>query len=77
MTKRKVAWEKPKLKTQQKTVTKRYALGCNKYVEIVVECGSCYRWYHYKCEGTTEKEIKKLYPKEPHYICKREKTQSQ
>ena len=24
-----------------------------------------------------QKEIKKLYPKEPHYICKREKTQSQ
>ena len=42
----------------------------NKYVETGVQCGSCYRWYHYKCEGTNEKEIKKLYPEETHYICK-------
>ena len=47
-------------------------MGCNKYVEIGVQCGSCYRWYHYKCEGTTEKEIKKLYPEETHYICKKD-----
>ena len=45
---------------------------CNKYVETGVKCGSCYRWYHYKCEGTTEKEIKKLYPEETHYICKQD-----
>ena len=44
-------------------------MGCDKYVETGVQCGSCYRWYHYKCEGTTEKEIKKLYPQETHYIC--------
>ena len=37
-----------------------------------MQCGSCYRWYHYKCEGTTEKEIKKLYPEETHYICKKD-----
>ena len=47
-------------------------MGCNKYVETGVQCGSCYRWYHYKCEGTTEKEIKKLYPEETHYICKKD-----
>ena len=47
-------------------------MGCNKYVETGVQCGSCYRWYHYKCEGTTEKEIKKLYPQETHYICKKD-----
>ena len=46
-------------------------MGCNKYVETGVQCGSCYRWYHYKCEGTTEKEIKKLYHEETHYICKK------
>ena len=39
-------------------------MRCNKYVETGVQCGSCYRWYHYKCEGTTEKEIKKLYLEE-------------
>ena len=47
-------------------------MGCNKYVETGVQCGSCYRWYHYKCEGTTEKEIKKLFPQETHYICKKD-----
>ena len=47
-------------------------MGCNKYVETSVQFGSYYRWYHYKCEGTTEKEIKKLYPEEKHYICKKD-----
>ena len=47
-------------------------MGCNKYVETGVQCGSCYRWHHYKCEGTTEKEIKKLYSQETHYICKKD-----
>ena len=51
---------------------KEICMGCNKYVETGVQCGSCYRWYHYKCEGTTEKEIKKLYPEETHYICKKD-----
>ena len=49
-------------------------MGCNRFVETGVQCGSCYRWYHYKCEGTTEKEIRKLYPEETHYIYKRTKT---
>ena len=43
-----------------------------KYVETGVQCGSCYRLNHYKCEGTTEKEIKKLYAEETHYICKKD-----
>ena len=47
-------------------------MGCNKYVETGVQCGSRFRWYPYKCEGTTEKEIKKPYPQETHYICKRD-----
>ena len=38
-----------------------------------MQCGSCYRWYHYKCEGKIEKEVKKLYPEETHYICKKDK----
>ena len=45
-------------------------MGCNKFVETGVQCRSCYRWYRYKCEGTTQKEIKKLDPEETHYICK-------
>ena len=55
--------EKPNLKTKENS-EKEMCMGCNKYVETGVQCGSCYRWYHYKCEGTTEKEIKKLYPEE-------------
>ena len=51
---------------------KEICMGCNKYVETDVQYGSCYRWYHYKCEGTTEKEIKKLYPQKTHYICKKD-----
>ena len=63
-------------KTKPQKVTegseKEICMGCNKYVETGVQCGGCYRWYHYKCEGTTEKEIKKLYPEETHYICKKD-----
>ena len=62
-------------KTKPQNITedseKEICMGCNKYVETGVQCGSCYRWYHYKCEGTTVKEIKKLYPEETHYICKK------
>ena len=47
-------------------------MGSNKYVETGMQCGSCYRWYHYECKGTTEKEIKKLYPEKTHYICKKD-----
>ena len=25
---------------------KEIYMGCNKYVEAGVQCGSCYRWYH-------------------------------
>ena len=46
---------------------KEIYMGCKRYVETGVQCGSCYRRYHYKCKGTTEKEIEKLYPEEtPH-----------
>ena len=51
---------------------KEIYMGCNKYVETGVQCESCCRWYQYKCEGTTEKEIKKLYPEETHYIRKKD-----
>ena len=51
---------------------KEICMGCSKYVETGVQCGSCYRWYHYKCEGITENEIKKHTTH-----VKRTKTQSQ
>ena len=63
-------------KTKPQNITesseKEICMGCNKHVKTGMQCGSCYRWYHYKCEGTTEKEIKKLYPEETHYICKKD-----
>ena len=52
-------------------------MGCYKYVETGVQCGSCHRLYHYKCEGATEKEIKNWYSEESHYIVKRTETQNQ
>ena len=52
-------------------------MGCKKFDQTGVQCGSCYRWYHYNCEGTTENEVKKLYPEETYYICKKnEKSES-
>ena len=58
--------EKNSGKTKPQNITeeseKDIYIGCNKYVETGAQCESCYRWYHYKCEGTTEKKIKKLYP---------------
>ena len=51
---------------------KEICMGCSKYDETGAQFGSCYRWYHYKCEGTTEKKIKKLYSEKTHYICKKD-----
>ena len=63
--------EKKKQKKPEE-IEKEICMGRNKYVETGAQCGSCYRWYQYKCEGTTEKEIKKLYTEETHYICKKD-----
>ena len=30
---------------------------CNRPVKTGVECGICSRWFHYKCEGTTEERV--------------------
>ena len=51
---------------------KEICTGCKKYVETGLQCGSSYRWYYYICEGTTDKEVKKLCPGETHYICKKD-----
>ena len=50
---------------------------CNRPVKTGVECGICSRWFHYKCEGTTEERVLKEYPHETHYICKKDKEQKQ
>ena len=50
---------------------------CNRPVKTGVECGICSRWFHYKCEGTTEERVLKEYPHETHYICKKDNEQKQ
>ena len=55
-----------------KTLEKNDEREDSRYVETCVECGSCYRWYHYKWAGTTEKEIMKLYLEKTYYICKKD-----
>ena len=37
----------------------------------------CSRWFHYKCEATTEERVLKEYPHETHYICKKDNEQKQ
>ena len=44
---------------------------CNRTVKTGVECGICSRWFHYKCEGTTQERVLKEYPHETHYIFKK------
>ena len=48
---------------------------CNRPVKTGVECGICSRWFHYKCEGTTEERVLKEYPHETHYISKKDNEQ--
>ena len=43
---------------------------CNRPAKTGVECGIC-RWFHYKCERTTEERALKEYLQEVHYICKK------
>ena len=32
---------------------------CKRPVKTGVECGICYRWFHYKCQGTSEERVLK------------------
>ena len=48
---------------------------CNRPVKTGVECGICSRWFHYKCEGTTEEIVLKEYLHETYYISKKDKKQ--
>ena len=50
---------------------------CNRPVKTGVECGISSRWFHYKCEGTTEEKVLKKYAHETHYICKKDNEQKQ
>ena len=43
----------------------------NRPVKTGVECGICSRWFHDKCEGTTEEKEVKEYPHETLCICKK------
>ena len=64
-------------KTKPQNITesneKEICMGCNKYVKTGVQCGSCYRWYHYKCEGRKSRNC--IQRKHTTYV-KRTKTQS-
>ena len=50
---------------------------CNRSVKTGIEYGICSRWFHHKCEGSTEERVLKEYPQEIHYICKKVKEQKQ
>ena len=39
---------------------------CDKYAKTEVQCGYCQRWFHFKCENTTEEQVSKEYPAEKH-----------
>ena len=49
---------------------------CDKYVKIGVHCGYCQRWFHFKCEYTTEEQVLKEYPAEQQYICMQDQHQT-
>ena len=43
-------------------------LMCDKYIKTGVESEYCPRWFHFKCENTTEEQASKEYPAEQQYI---------
>ena len=55
------AWKNLRKKEKQ-AINKEVCPCCNKYVETGVECGQCGNGFHYKCEGTTEEQVKNHYP---------------
>ena len=46
---------------EKEEINKEICPCCNKYVEKGVECIQCGNWFHYKCEGTTEEQVKNHY----------------
>ena len=49
---------------------------CDKYVKTGVQCGDCQRWFHFKCENTTEEQVLKEYPAQQQYICRQDQHQT-
>ena len=41
-----------------------------------MQCGYCQRWFHFKCENTTEEQVFKKYPAEQQYICTQDQHQT-
>ena len=40
-----------------------------------MQCGYCQRWFHFKCENTTEEQVFKKYPAEQQYTCVQDQLQ--
>lgn len=59
-------------KEEIKEINKEICPCCKMYVEAGVECGQCGSWFHYKFEGTTEKQVKNNYPEHIQYVCKKD-----
>ena len=59
----------------QHTTTGGNSCGhCSKKVANGVHCKMCLNWYHFSCEGTTEKELKARYKTdEDDYVCLKHK----
>ena len=57
---------------EKEEINKEICHYCNKYVETGIECGQCGNWFHYKCEDTTEEQVKSHYPAHMQYICKKD-----
>ena len=53
---------------EKEEINKEICLCCDKYVGTGVECGQCGNWFHYKCEDTTEEQVKNHYPAHMQYI---------
>ena len=49
--------EQKKNKTQN--FMRDICLIYEKYVQTTVQCGYCQRWFHFKCENTTQEQVSK------------------
>ena len=66
------AWKNLREKEKEQ-INKEICPCCKKYVETGVECGQCGNRFHYKCEGTTEEQMKNHYPERMQYICTKDR----
>ena len=49
---------------------------CDKHIKTGVQYGYCLRWFHFKCENTTEEQVSKKYSAEKQYICMQDQHQT-